>query len=415
MTGTVGELRPVRGGRRITTLDALRGFAILGILLVNIELFYGPDFWLLLAGESALTGLDRVLGFLIVFLAQSKFYSIFSFLFGLGLVMQTVRAEERGRSSGRLLGRRLTVLALFGLVHAVLIWSGDILLTYALLGFVFLLFRHRSARTLLVWAAILLILPPLLLLAGGFLALLATLTPEGAQAISEAAAGQNEFIRGVADSATEAYGSGSYGDMVVQRLREIALWASNLIFLGPNIFGMFLLGGAVMRAGWLEDLDAHRTGIRRAGLIGLTVGLPLNLVAAYATILNPGGAAGVAILWIGQSCQLIGGPVLALGYIGLATILFRRYAETGPVRWTSAVGRMALTNYLAQSVICTTIFYGLSLYGETSLAAALVLCGAIYILQLFWSPIWLSRFSYGPMEWLWRRLTYGRNARTATE
>ena len=407
MTGTVGELRPVRGGRRIVTLDALRGFAILGILLVNIEIFYGPDFWLLLAGESALTGLDRVLGFLIVFLAQSKFYSIFAFLFGLGLVMQTVRAEERGRSSGRLLSRRLAVLTLFGVVHAVLIWSGDILLTYALLGFVFLLFRRRPARTLLIWAAILLILPPLLLLLAGLLALLATFTPEGAQAISEAAAGQREFLLGLADSAREAYGSGSYGDMVAQRLREITLWASNLVFIGPNIFGMFLVGGALMRAGWFEAPDAHRTGIRRVALAGLLVGLPLNLVAAYATVLNPGGASGVALLWIGQSCQLIGGPVLALGYLGLATLLFQRYAEAGPVRWTSAVGCMALTNYLAQSVICTAVFYGLGLYGETSLAAALVLCGAIYALQLIWSPLWLSRFSYGPVEWLWRRLTYG--------
>ena len=407
MAETAGELRPVRGRRRITTLDALRGFAILGILLVNIEIFYGPDFWLLLAGESVLSGLDRVLGFLIVFLAQSKFYSIFAFLFGLGLVMQTVRAEERGRSSGRFLARRLAVLTLFGALHAVLIWSGDILLTYALLGFVFLLFCRRPARTLLVWAALLLLLPPLLLLAGGLLALLATLTPEGAQAISEAAAGQREFVRNLAGSAQEAYGSGSYGDMVAQRLREIFLWASNLIFVGPNLFGMFLVGGAVMRAGWLEDLDAHRTGIRRAVLIGLLIGLPLNLVAAYATILNPGGASGVALLWIGQSCQLIGGPVLALGYIGLATLLFQRYAGAGPVRWTSAVGRMALTNYLAQSVICTAVFYGFGLYGQVSLVAALILCGGIYALQLLWSPLWLSSFSYGPMEWLWRRFTYG--------
>ncbi len=414
MTGTEGELRPVRGGRRIVTLDALRGFAILGILLVNIQVFYGPDFWLLLAGEDVLSGLDLVLGFLVAFLVQAKFYSIFAFLFGLGLVVQTLRAEERGQSSGRLLARRLAVLALFGTVHAVLIWSGDILLTYALLGFVFLLFRRSPPRTLLIWAAVLLILPTLLLLAAGLLALLATTTAAGAQAISEASAGQNELVRNLADSAQEAYGPGSYGEMVAQRLRELSLWASNLPVVGPTILGMFLVGGAVVRAGWLEDLEAHRTGIRRAIVIGLGVGLPLNLVAAYAMVLNPGGASGAALLWIGQACQLAGGPVLALSYIGLAATFFQRYAQTGLTRRTSAVGRMALTNYLAQSVVFTAIFYGFGLYGQVSLAPALVMCLVFYVLQLFLSPVWLSCFSHGPVEWLWRILTYGRRKSGST-
>ena len=408
MTGTVGELRPVRGGRRIVTLDALRGLAIFGILLVNIQFFYGPEAWLVPVGEDVLSGLDRALWFVVAFLVQTKFYNIFAFMFGLGLAMQTMRAEERGQSSGWFLARRLAVLALFGALHAVLIWSGDILLTYALLGFVFLLFRRLSPRTLLIWAAILLVLPPLLLLAGGLLSLLVTLTPEGARALSEVAATQVEPFRNLADSALAAYGSGSYGEMVAQRLRELSFYASSFLVVAPGIFGMFLVGAAVARAGWLENLEAHRTGIRRAAWIGLAVGLPLNLVAAYAIVFSPGGPTEFALIQIGQSLQFMGGPVLAFGYMGLATIFFRRFTGTGLVRRTSAVGRMALTNYLAQSVVFTAVFYGIGLYGRVSLAPALVMCLVFYALQLFISPVWLSRFSYGPVEWLWRILTYGR-------
>lgn len=309
-------LQPVRGNQRVVVLDALRGVAIFGILLVNIELFYGPDFFLLQAGERVLSGVDLVLGFLVSLFLQAKFYSIFSFLFGLGLVMQTMRAEERGRSSARLLSRRLGVLALFGLAHGVLIWSGDILLTYALLGFVFLLFRRRRPRTLLIWAGVFLFVPPLLLLLAGLGALFATTSPEGAEAIAQAGAGQAESIRSLADSAQTAYGSGSYLDMVAQRLSELLYMFTGLFFIGPSILGMFLVGGAVARAGWLRDLDAHRAGIRRAILIGLLAGLPPSLVAAYALTLNPGGASGTALIWVGQSCQLLGAPLLALAYAG---------------------------------------------------------------------------------------------------
>lgn len=406
-------LGPASGRERLAALDGLRGFALLGILLVNVGLFSGPEFWLQIGGLDGYSGLDRALNFLVTFLVQSKFYSIFSFLFGLGLVMQTMRAEARGVASGGFLARRLAVLAVFGAVHAVFIWSGDILLTYAALGFVFLLFRKRRPRTMLVWAAVLIALPAVLLLALGSLALLATATPEGARAIASAGAGQADFIRAIADSALAAYGSGSYADMVGQRLREIWLFASNSLFIAPGIFGMFLVGGAVARAGWLDDLEARRAGIRRAVVVGLAVGLPLNLLAAYGLALNPGGAVGTAMLWIGQSVQLLGAPFLALAYAGIVATLIGRSPGAGLSRRLSAVGRMALTNYLLQSVVMTSVFYGLGLYGRVSLAAALVVCLVLYAAQLVLSPLWLSRFSQGPMEWLWRRLTYGRKTRAA--
>lgn len=406
------DLGPAPARERLAALDGLRGFALLGILLVNVGLFSGPEFWLQIGGMGGYSGLDAALNFLVTFLFQAKFYSIFSFLFGMGLVMQTMRAEARGVASGGFLARRLAVLAVFGAIHAVFIWSGDILLTYALLGFLFLLFRKRRPRTMLVWAAILIFLPGFLLLVLGTISLLATTTPEGARAITQAGAGQADLIRSVADSALAAYGSGSYADMVAQRLSELYLFATNIFFIAPGIFGMFLIGGAVARAGWLEDIEAHRAGIRRAVTVGLAVGLPLNLLAAYGIVMNTGGAVGTAMLWIGQSAQLLGAPFLALAYAGIVATMIRRFPGSDLARRTAAVGRMALTNYLLQSVVMTSIFYGLGLYGRVSFAVALLMCLVLYAAQLFLSPLWLSRFSQGPMEWLWRRLTYSHGART---
>lgn len=406
-------LKPAPGRERLAELDGLRGFALLGILLVNVGLFSGPEFWLQIGGVGGYSGLDAALNFLVTFLVQSKFYSIFSFLFGLGLVMQTMRAEARGVASGRFLARRLAVLAVFGAIHAVFIWSGDILLTYALLGFLFLLFRKRRPRTMLFWAAALILLPAFLLLVLGTLSLLATTTPEGARAIARAGADQAEFIRSVADSSLAAYGSGSYADMVAQRIRELYLFATNVFFIAPGIFGMFLIGGALARAGWLEDLDAHRAAIRRTVAIGLAVGLPLNLLAAYGLALNPGGAVGTTMLWIGQSVQLLGAPFLALAYAGIVVTLIRRFSGSSLLHRLSALGRVALTNYLMQSVVMTSIFYGFGLYGRVSLTVALLMGLVLYAAQLVISPLWLSRFSQGPMESLWRWLTYGRKARAA--
>ncbi|AHY46300.1 putative membrane protein [Rubrobacter radiotolerans] len=402
--------RPV-GGERVLALDVLRGFALLGILLVNVELFRGPEFWLALAGEQVLSGLDLVLGFLVAALAQSKFYSIFSFLFGLGLVLQTVRAERRGVGSGVFLARRLAVLGLFGLVHAVFVWSGDILLTYAVLGFAFLLFRRRSTRTLVIWAALMLFVPGLVALFLGGLFLLASTTPEGAQAVAESQAGQSALFREVAGSAERAYGSGSYGEMVRQRLTELALYASSLPFLAPSIFGMFLLGGAVARAGWTEEPGAHRAGIRRAIFWGIVVGLPLSVLGAVGLFSDGESLFGPALFIVGQALQLLGAPFLAAAYMGIVVLLVLSRPGSALAGRFAAVGRMALTNYLLQSLVFTGIFYGLGLYGRVGLAPALLLCFAFFAAQLLFSPLWLRRFGQGPMEALWRRLSYGKSGR----
>jgi uncharacterized protein len=396
------EMKPVKQQERVVALDVLRGFAILGILVVNVELFRGPEYLLSFAGAGDPSGADAALATLVAVFAESKFITTLAFLFGLGFALQGMRAEARGRSPGRLLARRMAALGLFGVVHAVLIWSGDILLTYALIGFLFLLFYRRRPRTLLVWAGAFISIPFLLTVVGA-LALLMT-TAGGTEAAQSAP--QMGSFREFAQSAQEAYTSGSYPQMVVQRLKEVAIFLSFvLVTVGPLVLAMMLIGGAVARAGWISDLAAHRPEIRRTALVGLSVGLPLNVVYA---LLSRSQDDAVALLAI--TPFVVGAPLLALGYIAAGTLLVERFPRAGATRRLAAVGRLALSNYLAQSIVMTAIFYGLGLYGSVGLAPALGIAAALISLQLLLSPIYLRRFNQGPAEWLWRRLTYGRSA-----
>jgi uncharacterized protein len=399
-------LGPVAEKERVLALDVLRGVAILGILVVNVELFRGPDYLLEFAGLGTPTGLDALLGALISVFAESKFITTLAFLFGLGFALQGMRAESRGASPGGLLSSRMAVLLLFGIAHAVFIWSGDILVTYALIGFVFLLFYRRRPRTLLLWAAVAVAVPFLLALLFASLMLLALFLDGGAQA-PETQETQLDFFRHLAERAEAAYTSGSYAEMVAQRLRELLFMLPISLFVfGPLVLAMMLLGAAVARSGWTADLSRHRAGIRRAALVGLGAGLPLNILYGLSRYAFDPQTSPVAAL--GLPALILGAPLLAVGYIAAITLLVQRSQGGALVRRLSAVGRLALTNYLAQSLIMTAIFYGFGLYGSVGLAPALTIAAVVLALQLTFSPLYLQRFFRGPAEWLWRRLTYSR-------
>lgn len=391
-------LGPVGAGERVAALDVLRGVAILGILVVNVELFRGPEYLLDFAGLGGLTGLDAALSALISVFAESKFITTLAFLFGLGFALQGIRAESRGTSPGRLLAVRMAVLLLFGVAHAILVWSGDILVTYALIGFVFLLFHRRQPRTLLVWAALAVAVPLLLALLFVALILLAASLDGGAEAAGAQEA-QLDFFRDFAETSEAAYTSGSYAEMVAQRLRELLfLLPISLFIFGPLVLAMMLLGAAVARSGWTADPSGHRSGIRRAAVVGLGGGLPLNIFYGISQYAFDPQTSPVAAL--GLFALLLGAPLLAVGYIATITLLVERSRGGAITRRLSAVGRLALTNYLVQSLVMTAIFYGFGLYGSVGLAPALAIAAVVLALQLVLSPLYLQRFSRGPAEWL---------------
>lgn len=365
-------------------------------------------------GWAESTGLaDRLAGFFIRLLAEGKFYPLFSFLFGFGLAMQMTRAEASGAPFAQLYRRRLVVLLGIGLLHAVLLWYGDILVTYAVLGFLLLAFRHRRPKTLLIWATVCWVLPVVMtgLL---FLAIGGAMPPAAAGLLQRIAmAGSAEDVTAVARS-IQIYGHGTFGQIVAQRVRDLeALYLIGL-FSMPTIFAMFLVGLWTGRRGIFSDLAGSRTLLKNLAHWGLAIGGIGNLGSVLAHDLSGGG---LSADFIAEAAHALTAPVLMFGYV--ATIALVMTVPSWQRRLTplAAVGRMPLTNYLLQSLICTTFFYsyGLGVYGRIGLAQGVGLAAIIYAAQVIWSNWLMRRFAYGPVEWLWRAITYGRRLGRSSE
>ena len=397
-------LAPVARHERVDEMDVLRGFALLGILLMNIEAFVGPLLTALTGLDPALTGADKGVDWLIYVLVQGKFMTLFSLLFGMGFAVMLERARERGSSGNGLYLRRLFVLLGFGLVHALLIWSGDILVPYALIGFVlWLFFRNTPVSRLPKWGvAFLLLLVIFMLLAGGAMQMAALHAPEAMQA-------QASEMAALLEGQRLAYGSGSYADAVAQRGRDLGFMMTGLFFFGPMVLAMFLFGAWFWRSGAIREVSAHLPLYRRLLWVGALVGLPLMLLSASVHPTHDVASGDVAsMFW--QAVATVAGVLMCLGYASAIVLLMQRPPWRERLLWLAPVGRMALTNYLLQSILCTLIFYGYGLgyFEQLPRAWQPLFVLAVFIAQVLLSHWWLARFRFGPAEWLWRALTYGR-------
>ena len=399
---------PVSQAERVQIVDILRGFALFGILLVNMAIFYAPFQQLLFPADPAAAWYDRAATWLIHFLAEGKFYALFSLLFGLGLTLLMSRIEARGGRFVPLYLRRLLILLLIGLVHAFLIWPGDILVLYALLGALLIFFRHAKPRTLLIWAVILMAIPPLFNLGSLALIEVGRAMPEGAVQIDAALAEVEAGYLADVERADRVYTNGTFSEITAQRVYDYtSLGLLSFFALGFNVLGLFLIGIYFGKRQIFQNLETNRPLLRKLLLWGLLIGLPAN--AIYATLIMdtvrfaPSGAAGIAALAHG-----IGAPLLMLGYVAALSLLSMTPVWGARLKALAPVGQMALTNYLMQSIVCTLIFYGygLGLFGKIGAAAGILLTFVIYLLQIPISHWWMKRYRYGPAEWLWRSLTY---------
>jgi uncharacterized protein len=394
---------PVR--QRIELLDVLRGLAVLGILFINISAFAG---WVFLdpqraAALPAASG-DLYLNGVLEALIEGKFYSLFSLLFGVGFAVMLQRFESRGANPVPLLARRYGALFVIGLINAAFIFHGDILMLYGLLGFLLLLFRRHSARALIIWAAALLLMPVVLYGAG--LALLAN----GGGSFPPPTAVMDAF---------EAFKSADYARIVSG---NIALdnfnWLRRLVLMFyPRVFGMFLLGLALGRMGVFQETSRHSRLIRTFSLSGLLIGLPASIMFAaldrhesWLPLTANGFARAIF--------ESIGTPLLCLGYVAWSALLFENARWQRALLWLAPVGRTALSNYLLQGIVCMFLFYGVGagLFMRVGLVTSELMALCLYAAQIVVSRLWLTRFSYGPVEWIWRQLTYWkrvpiRNAR----
>jgi uncharacterized protein len=396
----------VNSGERVELLDILRGVAVLGILLVNMQLFFFPLYTM--AMESQWTEpLDRTVEGLILFFAQGKFYTMFSFLFGLGMAVQMERADARGRPFAGFFARRLLWLLLFGWCHAFLVWYGDILGQYALVGFLLLLFARRKNTTLTVWTVVLLLLPIIFFAGITALIVVAGFFPEGAVAIDEAMAQSEQQTAQNLDEALRVYPTGGYGEILPLRAKQVGTIYTYVLFAAPNILAMFLIGLNLGRRRLFHDLPPHLPRIRK--LLPWLLALGLILSGLFTALrFNIGQTRPSPLLWLQQVGFLLGSPALSFSYVFGIALLAQRENWLRRLQPIAAVGRMALSNYLMHSLVFTLVAngYGLGFYGRVRPPVGLAMTLAMFAVQIVLSNWWLRRFRFGPMEWLWRSLSY---------
>jgi uncharacterized protein len=394
---------PVVVGERLLTLDVLRGIALLGVVVANAWYWFSGLFVRMSEFGSRLRTLtpDGVAYQLVTLLVNGKSIAVFSFLFGMGLAIQAARAERRGTGIEPFYLRRMAVLLAIGVTHGVLIWFGDILMAYALLGLLLLLCRKWSDRALLGSAAVLLVVLPIALAGWSVMQSGAPAGPatDAAKVVAENAATLD---------ALRSLDPARIVPVNVKQYRE-TYFGEFWQHVYPPIFGVFLLGLWAGRRRVFEEVPAHAAALRRVALWGLGVGMAAGLVfLAFRLRLLGIDPASPWFRPAYTTLRVLSTEPLAAGYVAATVLLLERPAWRARLAAFAPVGRMALTNYLAQSVLCIAVFYGGGLIGRVGLAPAVGIAVAIFILQMAWSAWWLARFHFGPAEWLWRSLTYGR-------
>ncbi len=379
---------PIQEKERIVALDIIRGIAILGIFLVNMPSFFSPmlyvnmkTYWSETRDIVVMNGVD--------ILAQASFYTLFSFLFGYGFIIFANRVAEKNLSVPKYFSRRLVVLLVIGIIHAFFIWHGDILITYALCGFILLMMRKMSPKAML-WTALLLIVIPTTLLS---LLMLVVTTMMGNTDIYAP-------LQANALQSLEVYANGTFMEITKQRISD---WSfvniANFFFIVLSVLPMFLFGAAAAKSKWLEKVEENLSWMKKLWVLTFVLALIFKLLPYYTQqnytteYLQDG----------------IGGPASAVFYFLTVVLVSRKSLGLKLLSPFQYVGKMSLTNYLFQSVVCSFIFYsyGLGLYGSFTPFYGLFLVLGIYIFQIIFSKIWVSHFYYGPMEWLWRAGTYG--------
>jgi uncharacterized protein len=400
-------LTPTSASEREPILDALRGFAILGILLVNMEVMRGSEWLVAMAGRSvpAAAFPDRIVQFAIGWLATGKFISTLAILFGIGAALISARALRAGEPARPLLARRYAWLMAFGIAH-MLLFPGDILFLYGLTGLILLAFVMLRVPMLLCWSAAL--LATYSALSWRYWALVYP-TETLRAGVQPSADSFEAYLDELRAQTVAAFTAGGWSDIFAAHAWQALLLQVAQLSALPWVLALFLFGFAVVRAGILTDLGKHRALLRRGAWFGLILGLPANIgLGLIGPLAAFGGPPPTEPIWITRWAafgQSIGAPVLALGYAcALALFCLRR----GAIAPLVAVGRMALTAYLLQSALALAVFAGLRLYDRLSTAAALLVVASIWAVLLVLCPLWLRRFRLGPVEWLWRSLTYGR-------
>ncbi|SEU03783.1 uncharacterized protein SAMN05421676_11564 [Salinibacillus kushneri] len=370
---------PTERSKRIPWIDAARGFALFGILMVNVPAFHAPFF--LYGGEEQYwnTSMDHAIQTMIDIFFQASFYTLFSLLFGFGMQMMSDRLQNDG-----VLVRRLFILLGFGVIHAFMIWHGDILLSYGAIGFLLFFYFRQEPQTLLKWFLALLIVPGILYTWFLYVSrrYLGWINKDGISI------------------AFSHYSSHSLPDILVQNYHDWVYSNSGMgvVFSVIVLLPMFLFGMFLMKKRWLHDIDTYQSVLKRIFYLSLAVFILFKMGPYF--IGNPE--------WLSFIQDHVGGAASSIFYLVGITLLFQHEKWGRRLHFLTYVGKMSLTNYISQSIICFLLFYGpgFGLYGKVSPVWSIGIVVILYSFQVFFSKWWLIRFYFGPLEWVWRSLTY---------
>lgn len=387
--------------QRINALDVLRGFAVLGILVMNIQTFSMPmAAYLNPSAYGSLEGINGAVWAISHLLTDQKMMALFSMLFGAGIVLFCERADAAGRSVAGLHYRRNVWLMVFGVLHGYLLWYGDVLFLYALCAFLLYPLRNKSARTLIKLAIVFLSVSSLMYVFSGV----------GMQYMPEeelAAQILPMWQPSTDQVAAEIAGyQGNWSTQMTVRVPMTQEMHGFALFLWGfwRAGGMMLLGMALFKIGVITaqaDVRIYQRLILAAALLGLPLiigGMVWNFRNEWA----------LSSMFIGAQFNYWGSVLVSLGWMSLLILALQKNALTSLTNRLAAVGRMAFSNYIMHTLICGFIFYGhgLGLFGQVERWGQLLIVLGIWALQLWLSPIWLRHFRFGPLEWLWRSLTY---------
>jgi uncharacterized protein len=401
---TIDESKgPVNLQERIVSLDVLRGLAVMGILIMNIQSYSMISAaYINPTAYGDLTGLNKWVWILSHLFADQKFMTLFSLLFGAGVLLFMERLASKGDSSLGLHYRRTFWLFIFGIAHAYLLWYGDILVTYAMCALIIVLLRKLSPKTLVLIGFFLILIPSLLYLMFGFS--WDFIPPQGQDSIKNSWYSTPELIT----KELTTYRSG-WLEQMSMRIKEAINFQTFifLIYSGWRAAGMMLIGIALYKWGILSAKKSNLFYLISL-IVGLVIGIPTIIIG-----ITKNFAADWAVnysMFLGWQYNYWASLFMAWAYISLAMLIYKWSQNSTIVSGFAAVGRMALTNYLVQTIICTFIFYGhgLGYFGSIDRTGQLIIVVIIWVFQLIISPLWLRKFRFGPAEWLWRSLTYWR-------
>lgn len=405
----MNSLAPVQIKDREVFMDVLRGIAILGIFIANLQFmsYYSASF----NGSYTYPSLDKKMAFLHAMFIEGKFYSIFSLLFGWGIALQMSRSKLSETAVAKFIRRRLWFMILLGGIHLFFIWIGDIVLFYGLIGFILVALRKKSNKQLLILGSVLLFLPIVLY----FLKMKFQWLNAPAGIFFEASSYLQTHWAGLSKEVNETTiirSSNSLWTDVKLNMAASPFRFAYLIFVSriPKVLGMMLIGFVIGRSGIYKRIGEYKKQLWWFVIIGLAISIPANYMLAF-YMENPNNYYNLKIEgWYETIAYAFGVAPLAIVYVVLLALFFQLKNVEKILQVLAPVGKMAFTNYMSHSIIGIIVFHniGLGYMQQLGTFALTIFAVIVFIGQIIFSTIWLRYFEFGPIEWAWRSLTYGK-------